>query len=634
MCGIIGAFALDGSLAGSVKYVRWGAQKMQRRGPDAEGFKKIDNVAFGFRRLAIRDLSSAANQPMIDESERYMLVFNGEIYNIDELKKTLGKEVGFRTTSDTEVLFRCLVQLGVYTTLNLLDGIFAFAWFDKSMGSLTLARDRCGVKPLYYALNERVLLFSSEYDLLLCHEEFAYSSINPDALEHYLHLGFIPDGEGLYKHTYLLPHGHYLSIDIYGHHVLRSYYEFPWRNSINSGNSLSEVLKSSVTSQLVSDVPLGIFLSGGIDSSLVSLLAISENPDLESFTIGVESGGAMDESNVASSFAQSINMSHNLRMINSNEVMETLIQQNTEAFSEPFADYSSLPMLLLSAFAHEHVTVALSGDGGDELFWGYPRNVRAASLMNYFNYNQFYRLLLITWKRITGSKPNVPFKLVTQKDFVQFAFQQTFITGSKLWAGRIFPHTTTYPFFLKKLVDDLEANPPKNESDWLNVLRKIEFDFHLQRVLLKVDRASMYHSLEVRVPMLSNEMLNASINYRFTDCIKECKGKMPLRDLLNKLHPNSGIAGLPKKGFTLPLDKWIKGKLYSIFESRIKSVPPEFDNYLNQKGIYSLWESCTNQNNAWIVWAIFTLFEWYDKRLAGLRQNYKKFKNDADCNRS
>lgn len=598
---------------------------MRRRGPDAEGYAELGQTAFGFRRLAIRDLSEAANQPMLDPSGRFMLVFNGELYHLDALKSRLRPETVFRTHSDTEVLFHCLEQLGLERTLPLLDGIFAFAWYDNERGSLALARDRCGVKPLYYALNHRLLLFCSEYDLLLCHEEFRDASPNPDALAHYLHLGFVPDGEALYKQTFLLPHGHYLTTERNGRVALNSYYAYPWKNCDTPSLSLRDVLSESVCSQLVSDVPIGVFQSGGIDSSLVSALAINENPELESFTIGVESGGSMDESYAARSLAHSLHMRHHLRVIADSDVFSTLIEQNTEAFSEPFADYSSLPTLLLAQFARERITVALSGDGGDELFWGYPRHRMSAAYAPFFLKKKARRNLHIIWEKLRRNGMDIPLDLLRHLDFAHFAFQKTFITGARAWAGRIFPHEAQPPFFFKKIAEEIQASPPENTCMWMNVLRKIEFDFHLQRVLLKVDRASLYHSLEVRVPLLSNAMLEASTCYAHTACIRDDMGKVPLRKLLARLLPDTELCALPKKGFTVPMDAWTRGLLHDQIGARLHDIPPEWVAFFDKKQLEALWQSCRNENNAWLVWAVFTLFEWSERRLTALRSDYQRF---------
>lgn len=626
MCGITGSFTFGGLMASEIPFVRWSTDQMHRRGPDAEGFLAMGQAAFGFRRLAIRDLRPEANQPMKDPSGRYFLAFNGELYHTESLKAKLSPTTVYRTHSDTEVLLHCLVQWGVERTLPLLDGMFAFAWYDSASSTLALARDRCGIKPLYYARNHRVLLFCSEYDLLLCHDDFRNASLNLHALSHYLRLGFVPDGEAMYQQTCLLPHGYWLTVQGEGKTELKKYADYPWHPPHRAACPLHESIQASVQSQLVADVPVGVFQSGGIDSSIVSAAAFHADRNVEGFTIGVESSDEMDERHVAGRHAQSLGMRHHVRTISSTDVLSDLIAQNTRAFSEPFADYSSLPTLLLSQFARGQVKVALSGDGGDELFWGYPRNREAASYLSLFAHGTLPRALRILWKRAVGSGKPIPYNLLKYNNFADFSFQKTFITGSKNWAGRIFPHQADAPFFLQKLLAELETAGDISDFDWMNVLRKIEFDFHLQRVLLKVDRASSYHGLEVRVPLLSNAMLDASYAYPYTDCIQGEQGKVPLRNLLAKNTAYPGISQLPKKGFTVPMGDWANGLLSGRIAERLQVVPNALDSYFDKKEIQHLLDAGKNQTNTWIVWAMFTLFEWQDKRLEPLKADYQNYK--------
>ncbi|MFN4299845.1 MAG: asparagine synthase (glutamine-hydrolyzing) [Thermaurantimonas sp.] len=625
MCGIVGAISFGRREHGIERFVRWATGQMRRRGPDAEGYAEIGQAIFGFRRLAIRDLSEAANQPMLDPSGRFMLVFNGEIYNTEKLKNRLRFAVKFRTHSDTEVLLHCLLQLGIELTLPMLDGMFALAWYDAESGTLTLARDRSGIKPLYYAVSKNHLLFCSDYDLLLCQEDFQNLRINPDALANYLRLGFVPDGEALYKDTFLLPHGHSLIVDRNGSLKLSAYYNYPVKRLATEYSipNLQEVLSASVQSQLVSDVPLGVFQSGGIDSSLVSAAASGMRQDLEAYTIGLASGGFMDESNEAYTVARAFGLRHHLRKIDESDVLFNLISQNSEAFSEPFADYSSLPALLLAQFAKERITVALSGDGGDELFWGYPRNRYTVNYASIFLKKKWPRRALICWNKISPLSESIPLELLRYPDFTTYVYNKIFITGAKKWAGRIFKHQPEPPFFLKKIVDDLTELSLSNVRDLMNVQRKIEFDLHMQRVLLKVDRTSMYHSLEVRVPLLSNDMLDASTNYRYDMCIGKYHGKIPLRDLFASMHGDASLSLLPKKGFTVPIDDWINGLLLERVRERVLELPSQWHNYFDKKQLELLWQSSSNEKNGWLIWAVFTLFEWNERRLNKLRQDYQ-----------
>ncbi|MFN4080087.1 MAG: asparagine synthase (glutamine-hydrolyzing) [Saprospiraceae bacterium] len=624
MCGISGAFVFGGRLTErDRRHTRWSAERMRRRGPDSGGHAEAGQVVMGFRRLAIRDLSAAADQPMRDPSGRYLLTFNGELYHTDRLKALLPPDTVYRTHSDTEVLMHCLAHWGAARALPLLDGMFALAWYDSACNTLTIARDRCGIKPLYYALNERLLLFSSEYDLLLCHGDFRDAAPNPDALAHYLRLGFVPDGEALYRQTWLLPHGHYLCVGPDGASELRNFAGYPWKRDDDSPPDLGPTLADSVRSQLAADVPLGVFQSGGIDSSLVSVFAHAADPRLTAYTIGVAGGGAMDESAAARALTRALSMRHCVRTIAEADLLSGLIDRHVDAFSEPFADYSSLPMLLLAEFARSEATVALSGDGGDELFWGYPRHRHAAAYAPLLMGKKTARAVRLLRAKLSNSSVPVPLNLLQYADFADFALQKTYIAGARAWAGRIFPHKAATPFFFEKISAQIRQQAPEDVSDWMNILRKIEFDFHLQRVLLKVDRAGMRHSLEVRVPLLSNAMLEASLAFDYADCIGPERGKLPLRRLLAQSLPGQTLSALPKKGFTVPIDDWIGGPLGARFAERLRAIPAEWSAYFDPAQLEALWQSCRSEKNAWLVWAVFALFEWTEKRLDPLRRNFQ-----------
>lgn len=627
MCGITGIYSHNKQPWKHELFVRWSMDMMRRRGPDSDGFFSDGEVAFGFKRLAIRDISSNANQPMYDQGAACVLVFNGELYNTEYLKSKLPKDIVFRTSSDTEVLFKCLINLGPEVTIPILDGIFAFAFYNKKEQRLVLARDRCGVKPLYYGVKNDLLIFCSEYSHILCHEQFADEGIDLDALGQYLQLGFVPDGKGLFSNTYLLPHGYYLNVLPNQQPTLHQYYAYSWREITSKKQPLLQVISDSVQSQLVSDVPVGVFQSGGIDSSLVSCNAIKLDPTLESFTIGIKDTKEMDESKEAFDFATRIGMKNNVRYIADTNALLELIDQNIDAFSEPFADYSSLPTLMVSKFAREKITVALSGDGGDELFWGYDRNTNTAKLLPYLKGTKARQFTQILKNRLLYNRNvKAPFGILQSSSFIDFAYRRTFITGAKEWCTKLLNIEPSLPFFLKKLHQEIEKEKHKlTDVERMNLLRKIEFDFHLQRVLLKVDRASLYHSLEVRVPLLSNQMLQASQQHNFSECISGNMGKLPLRNALTFCAGNSH-SNLPKKGFTIPIDKWIQGVLAKRFTERLQNIPDIFSNIFEQQTITALQKSLNQQHNGWMIWAVFALFEWSDNKLKKQKAEYSNFK--------
>lgn len=344
---------------------------------------------------------------------------------------------------------------------------------------------------------------------------------------------------------------------------------------------------------------------------------------MTAYTIGVAGSGDMDESAEARALARALSMRHCMRSVAEADLLSGLIDRHVDAYSEPFADYSSLPMLLLSEFARREATVALSGDGGDELFWGYPRNRHAAAYAPLLMGKKTERAIRVLWAKLSKSGVPVPLNLLQYADFADFAFQKTYIAGARAWAGRIFPHKAEAPFFLQKINAQIAEQPPESVSDWMNALRKIEFDFHLQRVLLKVDRAGMRHSLEVRVPLLSNAMLEASLAFDYVDCIGPERGKLPLRQLLAQSLPGQTLSALPKKGFSVPIDDWISGSLRERFAERLRAIPAAWSAYFDPAQLEALWQSCRSEKNAWLVWAVFVLFEWTEKRLEPLRRNFQ-----------
>lgn len=633
MCGIVGIYTYKRDVKRHEKFVRWSMGQMLRRGPDSDGYYKNEYIAFGFRRLAIRDTSKNANQPMVDNDTGCVLVFNGEIYNTNYLKGKLSSDICFRTNSDTEVLLRCLVDLGPDIVLPLLDGIFAFSFYDPRDCRFVLARDRCGVKPLYFGQKNNTLVFCSEYSHILCHDDFSKERVNIDALGQYLQLGFVPDGDSIFTNTYLLQHGCYLSVIRDQTPKLIQYYNYPWHCDLNHKQSLGNIVAESVYSQLVSDVPVGVFQSGGIDSSVVACNAISLDPTLESFTIGVGGNSEMDESKIAKAFASHLGMKNNIYRVDGNDSLLDLIDQNTEAFSEPFADYSSLPTLMLSKFARKKITVALSGDGGDELFWGYKRNVNTANLLRCFKGNKLLRAVCVVKNRISMAESiKVPFELLRYSSFQDYAFQRTFITGAKKWYKKLLHYEPSPPFFMKCIFEESGDDNYLTDVEKMNLLRKIEFDFHLQRVLLKVDRTSLYHSLEVRVPLLSNQMLNVSLQYAYNECISSQMGKIPLRNTLERC-AGPLFSKLPKKGFTVPIDDWIQSILAKRITERLVDIPELFSTFFDDKAIIALLRSPRSHNSAWVIWALFTLFEWADKTLYRQRVDYNKFDYAFHCTR-
>lgn len=612
MCGIVGVLSSEPDIQAQEPFVRWTLRTMKHRGPDSSGIW-TDRRCYmtGFARLAIRDTSRAADQPMVSPCGNFVISFNGEIYNSADFHPQLARRgVVLKTTSDTEVLLHSLIHLGAEAVLGRADGIFAFAFFDVRGQRLTLARDRAGIKPLYYSRSKAFALYSSQYDHVINHSSNRECSIDIKSLRTYLQLGYVAAGASLIAHTELVPPGTCVILDPEGEVRRRSYYHFSAAIQPNRNKpAIDQVLSDSVRSQLVSDVPLGTFMSGGVDSSFVSLLAKRHYPGIQSFTIGVDDP-VHDERIPADGYARLIETQHNVRTISETDLLQ-LIVDNTRAYSEPFADFSSLPTLLLSAFVRDKITVALSGDGGDELFWGYPRNTYAFHHLPLITGSRIRVLAAIAREIVLRRPRTIPLKFAHCRDFIDYCYKSVFIPGGAKWTPTLLPATTNgSPVYCDKLRQSLPNIT--SEASLMGLMRKVEFDIHLQRILLKVDRASMFRSLEVRVPFLSNSMLDYAQSLGPRDCINGQQGKYNLKSALAQL-TGSDLPMQPKRGFTIPIGDWLRGPLRKEVENKLRQMPAELGELISKKGVARLLDAHMNQGQewGWMIWALYALVNWH-----------------------
>lgn len=608
MCGIVGVFKYKENIEDQQSFIEWSLKSMHHRGPDSNGiWSNQQNYIGGFVRLAIRDLTENGSQPMLSTDGRYALSFNGELYNSDVYKTKLQHAgYSFRSSTDTEVLLYGLIHWGEKYVLENFDGIFAFAFYNNNNNSLILARDRSGIKPLYIGWSSKGIIYSSQYDHIINHTFIKSNVLNSGALGAYLSLGYVPENTGIVSNTLLLPHGYYLHVTEAGF-TKQQFFHYPIEQLQRQTKSLEEILEESVQSQLVSDVPVGTFMSGGVDSPLVSFFA-NRHHAIQSFTIGVDDAH-IDESKAAQEYADIFKTQHFCKHITEKDLLNT-IQDNTKAFSEPFADYSSIPTLILSKFAREKVTVALSGDGGDELFWGYPRNMRMLQEGMAFRQNKLMRLLNFSAQKIKGGKRILRKRHLEVNDFPAYYYRSLFIKGAEQWLPELYEEKNEEAFFLKEMYKEKCATRV-NENTLMNILRKMEYDIHLQRILIKVDRASMFHSLEVRVPLLSNAMIDYSSALSFQDCIKNGYGKFNLKQLLIK-KTNEKIVLQPKKGFIIPIGHWLRKELRKDVEDKLLNMPGDLHHLFNKKVIGKLLQQHNDgmQDNGWLIWSLYSLVNW------------------------
>lgn len=609
MCGIVGIFSYRENAEKERPFVEWALRSMHHRGPDSNGvWTNHRNYIAGFVRLSILDLSENGSQPMISSCGKYAISFNGEIYNTSAYKKRLQSEgVTFRSTTDTEVLLYALIHWGEEYVLENFDGIFAFAFYSCNTNTLVLARDRSGIKPLYIGYSSDGIVYSSQYDHIINHRYTKSNALHVGAIGAYLSLGYVPENSGAVTSTFMLPHGYFLRVNDKGF-TRHRFYNYSLKQREKTPKSLEQILEENVKAQLVSDVPVGTFMSGGVDSPLVSYFA-NRHTNIQSFTIGVDDA-KMDESKAADEYARTFNTRHFCQHITEKDLLET-IADNTKAFSEPFADFSSIPTLVLSKFARQKVTVALSGDGGDELFWGYPRNIRMLREGMVFKQNKLFRLLHFGREKITGATRVTKRRHFEVADFPAYYYKSLFITGAEHWLPELFDSEIEEAFFLKELYNE-DGALDVNEQQVMNVLRKLEFDIHLQRILIKVDRASMYHSLEVRVPILSNEMIDYSSTMSYDDCIKNGQGKYNLKELLIK-KSNEKLVLQPKKGFVIPIDQWLRQQLRKDVEEKVMNMPGDLYNLFKRKELEKIVsQHMQSQHNwGWLLWSLYSLVNWH-----------------------
>jgi len=611
MCGIIGQLDFDTGLPGEGKKILPALMNlMARRGPDDEGMWSDDQIfTLGVCRLAISDLSSAGHQPMHTQEGRYVLAYNGEVYNFQQLRRELEhKGVRFRSTGDTEVVLHALAQWG-NEALSRFNGMFALAFYDSVEKRLLLANDHAGIKPLYYLLSSRGVVFASQYDQILRHPWSQKLKISDEALGLYLRLGYIPGPYAILQDTHLVEPGEWLEITSEGE-VRRDYFfRFPlYCKPQLYGDEAYEAINSAVTDavrrQMVSDVPVGTFLSGGIDSPLVcAKLREVKNRTFKAFTIDTN-GDDFDESPDARVYAREIGVEHIVEQLSSDQAFD-MLHEIVAACGEPFADNSIFPTLLVSRLARREVKVVLSGDGGDELFWGYAG--RFASVLE--KTSEFTSLH-------DGEHPRLDVKQLFNMGIGQqdpcwpdslgasYRIRATHIPEG--WLQRIFRGLPQWPSdFLLFTHTSWETD---RTAQWL---RWNEFMGPLRMILLKVDRASMYHSLEVRVPLLDREVVEVAMRMDWRSCLNVEKriGKLPLRYLLAR---HVQYQTLSKRGFTVPIDAWFRGPLRRIFEETVLLQKAIMNLPVNTAALQEFFgrHLSGQANYGWGLWVLMSLVMW------------------------
>ncbi len=534
------------------------------RGPDDEGSIQLDGVTLGMRRLSIIDLEGG-HQPMPNEDSTVWAVQNGEIYNHLELRELLiAAGHSFNTQSDTEVLVHGYEQWGE-GMVERLNGMFALAVLDRRHGTIFLARDRMGIKPLHYAIDGKRLVFASELKALL-RDGALRREIDPVALDQYLAYEFVPSPRSIVRGIHKLQPAHTLTWSVAeGTHRIRRY----WSPELGVGDeprprSLDEeceelraVLRESVRKELISDVPLGVFLSGGIDSSAVTAMMTQLGGDVKSFSVGF-ADRSFDESGHARQVARHLGTEHRELTLEPDMLLD-LIPQLPTLLDEPLGDASIIPTYLLSAFTRRHVKVALGGDGGDELFAGYPTLQAHRLAAYYLRAPKLLRERLVepVVRRLPVSRGNLSFDY-RAKRFVGGA-GYPIAERHQRWMGSFAPEERAVLLSrdVRHEVDDGEAA----YTDPLNQVLMMDMRLYLENdILVKLDRASMMASLEGRVPLLNNDFVEYATHLPLNMKLRGMRSKFLLKRALRGLLPDA-ILNRPKKGFGIPVAQWFRGPL-------------------------------------------------------------------------
>jgi len=593
MCGICGIYKYNNEQSSRAD-LQCAMDLLSRRGPDDEGIWAEDSVGLGHRRLSILDITNAGHQPMVSRDGRYVIVHNGEIYNYIELRRMLNPDPEYwQTNSDTEVILAAFDRWGT-ECLQKFHGMFAFTIWDRKRKILFAARDRMGVKPFYYHSSGRCFAFASRPRALLQLHDGISRTIDYQALRYYLESGYIPGMYSIYRDIWKLPPAHYLLITEKTIHMER-YWEFrhiepanAWtgRSEDDILDELDEILSRSICSRLVSDVPLGAFLSGGIDSTLVvAIMAKYSTQPVKTFTIGFHEH-KYDESDNAQAIANYLETEHHCEYLQVDELLN-IMPTFFEEYDEPFFDSSAFPMMAVSRLARQHVTVSLSGDGGDELFGGYHYYRIAQNISPFFCLPENLRYALAS---LVGLIPHHKTKLLgealRQPDMTAaYAFMRSI---AKDFGRVLTPDVIDSTQDIKTLFGDTSSAFPTGLNPAEQGMRLDAFYTLPDEYLQKVDVASMAYSLEARDPLLDQDLVEWAMKLPLSWKVRKGINKYLLRKLAYRYVPKR-LLDRPKKGFEVPIDEWLCGPLKRWAEERLHDKPLFDDLHLDQSSVLSLW---------------------------------------------
>jgi asparagine synthase (glutamine-hydrolysing) len=649
MCGIAGIFGGNLNTQTTERVLEKMGEAISHRGPDDSGiwFDPSTRIGLAHQRLSILDLSVAGHQPMHSPNQRYAMVFNGEIYNHFELRNTLEKQLGasmsWRGHSDTETLLACIDFWGFEITLKQTVGMFAIALWDKQERALYLARDRMGEKPLYYGLQAGLLVFSSELKGIRQHPSFTFN-ICRDALSEYLRYSYVPAPRSIYKDIYKLSPGTYLklNLDNLESAQIKSQVSFwSFKDVTRQGQetrfegddaeavtALESGLTKAIQLQQLSDVPVGAFLSGGVDSSLiVSLMQAQSCRPVNTFTIGFEEK-EFNEAEYAAVVARHLGTQHHEVYLSGADALR-VIPKLGHIYDEPFADASQIPTQLVCDMSHGSVSVALSGDAGDELFGGYNRYLLAGRLWSRMSKvprplrqglaSGMSQLSPQVWALFYGatkglmpnhwqvSQPADKIQKLIQLLAVQdeHALYKNVVSQWKSPQDIVFGGNSP----VSMLAGDAGDMPAMGFEEWMMLM---DTQTYLpDDILVKTDRAAMSVGLETRVPLLDHRIVEFAARLPLKFKIRDGQGKWILRQILYKHVPREMIER-PKMGFSIPIDRWLRGPLRNWAEDLLDESRIRKEGYLNAAPIRQKWIEHLSGKRNWQhqLWNVLMFQAW------------------------
>ena len=654
MCGIVGF--LGGNFTNeqfSNSIVEDMSDQIKSRGPDSSGIwlNSQQKIALGHRRLAIVDLSQAGHQPMTSASNRYVITYNGEIYNSIQIRDELIKNHSapeWRGHSDTEILLAGFDAWGIKETISKVTGMFAIAIWDKNLEQLILVRDRIGEKPLYYGWQgpdaNKVFLFGSELKALKRHPQFT-NKVDRDSLGLYMRYSYVPAPYSIYKGINKVEPGTIITISLKDQDYKEEKYwnafdtikkgiDFPFQETPDEiTDNLDKALRKTISQQMMADVPLGAFLSGGIDSSaVVALMQDQSSRPIKTFTIGFKESG-YNEAEYAKLVAKHLGTDHTELYVSSQDALD-VIPKLSNLYCEPFADSSQIPTFLVSSLARNHVTVSLSGDGGDELFCGYNRYIFTKKLW------KGLKLTPLSLRGVAGSAINNIHTNTWNKTF-EFLNKITpskfngISWGDKLQKGARVLNSNDLTDLYQRLISNWqdpslvvigEHNEDKIFSKNIQILSEVDdiqkmmaidtVSYLPDDILVKVDRAAMGVSLESRVPFLDHNIVEFASRIPMSMKLNAGVGKAVLRDVLYRYVPKELIER-PKMGFGIPVGEWLRGPLKEwaeelICESRLKS-----EGFFYPEVVCQMWSEHISGARNWQsqLWAILMFQAWLEDNI-------------------